>query len=136
MKVLITYKLGEGRDWSHTHTRNYHMEPAEFHLLKTDFLAYLNGEQAALEGACYKYVDGDSHQLKEVVIRFDDILYVECIVKEAVSPTQITAPQHITGSLQPGPPTGPLQSRIASSTPGGGSHQNTPLGSTSGTTEG
>jgi hypothetical protein len=92
------------------------MEQAEFHLLKTDFLAYLNGDQGALKGASYKYIDGDSHQLKELVIRFDDILYVEGILKEAVPIGSVTGAQ-ITGSLQAGPPTGPLQSRIAGGGP-------------------
>jgi hypothetical protein len=118
MKVLVTFKIGEEGQWYHT--RQCEMEQTEYHLLKTDFLAYLNGEAEAVKGATYRFLDASSRQSRELVVRFDDVLYVEGIVKEPAPTRGIPEPANptITGPLESAGVhslTGPLSTRIAGS---------------------
>ena len=100
MRVLITFKVGG--DNNQVHTRHYDFEPVEYELVKSDFLAYLNGGASALRGASYKCIDPDNGQVHDLLLRFDDILYVECIGQEEYK----TVPKALS--------TGPLSARIAS----------------------
>lgn len=117
VKVLITFKIGEERQWFHT--RHCEMAAAEAYLLQTDFLCYVNGEPEAVRGALYHYIDTDSQQQRELVVRFDDILYVEFLVPESVN--NDTESNGATTHTSTGPlesvdermSTGPLSSRIS-----------------------
>src|SRR6266487_392689 len=80
MKVIITFKISAEKDW--LHTRHCEMEQAEFHLLQTDFLDYLNEKEGAVKGASYKYFDSDTQQNRTMVLRFADILHVESTAQD------------------------------------------------------
>ena len=122
MKVLVTFK--SGMDGQGFHTRHFEMEQTEYHLLKTDFIAYLNGEDEAVKGASYHYLDNDSLQAREIAMRFEDVLYVECIVQEHAQgqgPNAlgqiVTSPLEGAGGYST---TGPLSSRLTGSGEGEG----------------
>ena len=116
MKALVTFKVTDERE--RPITRHFDMDQKEFHLLKTDFLAYLNEEEGALKAASYKYMDTDTRQVREIILRYGDILYIESIVQEGLpQPPAAAQPEHvqpITGPLPPAQqPTGPLLTRIS-----------------------
>ncbi|MDQ3928612.1 MAG: hypothetical protein M3328_05625 [Chloroflexota bacterium] len=102
MRVLITFRLVEEDD--RVHTRHYGIESTELDRLKNDFLTCLNHSTNAPEGGAYQCMDVDTNQARELLLRFDDILYIECISSDPFS-------EHPSGSLSLG--TGPLQSRLA-----------------------
>lgn len=83
MRVFITYKVGA--DGQQLHTRHYIMAQADFDQLRYDILAYLNQGASALRGASYRYRDVDTNQERELLARFDDILYIESGMPEAGS---------------------------------------------------
>lgn len=103
MRVLIMFKFGEGGE--RTHTRTYGLESAEAYRLTSDFLTCLNDGAGGQKGGSYKCIDVDTNQSRELILRFDDILYLECIHPDGQA-------ENITGPLSKG--TGPLQSRLAS----------------------
>jgi hypothetical protein len=114
MKVLLTFKVSDASD--RPLTRHFDMDQKEFHLLKTDYLAYLNGDEGALKAASYKYMDTDTRQVWEIILRFGDILYIESIAQEDSPQSPAAQSEHgdITGPLLADQqPTGPLLSRIS-----------------------
>lgn len=118
MRVLITFKVGDGKGWNHT--RHFDLEPADAETLKRDFLDHINGGIGALNGAFYKCVDPDSSQPRELAVRFEDILYVEFMPHVgglADAQGQIAGRTPISGPLQTRLGTSPLQTRMV----GGGS---------------
>ncbi len=102
MRVLISFRWGEGET---VHTRYYDLDQEDYLSLKQDFLAYLNDGATALRGSSYKYTDVDTGQARELLLRFDAILCIECMPQEGASGGQ--------GATKPA--TGPLQARIAGS---------------------
>jgi hypothetical protein len=104
MKVLITFKVGKEGEW--IHTRHYDFDQADFQLLRRDFLDCLNAAGGALQGASYRCIDPDTNQSRELFLRFDDILYLECVSQDPSLASQSTT--------RPITTTGPLHSRIAS----------------------
>lgn len=104
MRVLITFKVGAEGD--QVHTRHYDFEAEEFERLKADFLGSLNGALGALRGACYTCIDPDTNQTRDLLLRFDDVLYLECLDVYEDHRT-------ITKSLNPSLATGPLHIRLA-----------------------
>ena len=130
MKVIVTFKVNAEQDW--LHSRHCDMEPAEFHLLQTDFLDYLNEKEGALKGASYKYFDSDSKQSRTMVLRFEDILHIEGTVHDTQADSRIqqdvpllddaASDQAMTGPLESaGAPediwTSPLLTRLTGSSP-------------------
>ena len=111
MRVLITFRVAEGDGGERVHTRHYALEQTDYDILKTEYLAFVNGSASALRGAPYKCIDPDTGQSREMILRFDDILYIEAIVQEA-------SPEHQTGPVKK--ITGPLQMRIATGSTGEG----------------
>ena len=112
MRILITFRAGPETEWAHT--RHFDMDQPEYEMLKGDFLSYLNSSASALRGASYHYIDVDTNQLRELIIRFDDVLYIESII-QVVSPDY--RPGTRSGNTGPlgAPPTnttGSLLSRI------------------------
>jgi hypothetical protein len=119
MRILITFKVGDGKGWNHT--RHFDLDMADAESLKRDFLGHVNGGIGALGGAAYKCVDPDSGQPYELAIRYEDILYVEFMPHVSGSSEnqgQIAGKASITGPLQARLSTSPLQSRTSPS--GGG----------------
>ncbi len=107
MRVLITFKVGDGKGWNHT--RHFDLDQAEAGSLKRDFLTYINGGIGALNGTAYTCLDPDTEQPRELAVRFEDILYIEFVPQTTSSlDTQTT---HVTGKT----PTGPLQTRLGTS---------------------
>src|SRR5207253_11418509 len=93
MKALVTFKVTDERE--RPITRHFDMDQKEFHLLNTDFLAYLNEEEGALKAASYKYMDTDTRQVREIILRYGDILYIESIVQEGLpQPPAAAQPEH------------------------------------------
>lgn len=106
MRVLISFARGEGET---VHTRHYDLDQDDYLSLKQDFLAYLNDGATTLRGSSYKYRDVDTDQARELLLRFDAILCVECMPQEGVA-----SGQGVTR------PTGPLQARFAGTATGVG----------------
>lgn len=114
MRVLITFKVGDGKGWNHT--RHFDMEPDYADTLKRDFFNHLNDGLVALSGSSYRCTDPDTAQPREISIRFSDILYIEFVpqmggLSEAHG--QVAGKQPITGPLQARLGTSPLQARMA-----------------------
>ena len=124
LKVLITFKVTEGVE--RIHTRLCEMEQTEYGQLKADFLAYVNGEAEAQRGASYGFLEGASQQPREMILRFDEVLYIECIAPKGERGTgsnNHAAAHSITGPLESAgahSSTGPLSTRISGPTDGEG----------------
>ena len=103
MRILVTFKGGAENERAHIRTLD--MEQPEYERLKSDFLSYLNGSALASRGASYYYLDIDTSQSRELIVRFDDILYMECIIQVSAQDNRAAARSGTTG---------PLLSRIAS----------------------
>ncbi|HUP27017.1 MAG TPA: hypothetical protein VM409_01175 [Chloroflexia bacterium] len=104
MRLLITFK-----GHAEYESRHFDVEASMYELLKCDFLRYLNEGATALRGAAYNYVDIDTGQARELILRYDDILYIEAVPQTDhldKHPSRTT-----TGNLN----TGPLRARITAS---------------------
>lgn len=115
MRVLVTFKVGEGKEWSHT--RHFDLELADGETLKRDFLTHINGAIGTLNGGSYKCTDPDTGQHRELALRFSDILYLEFMPQPGShdsQPLTQTAVKPITGPLQARLSTSPLQNRSTS----------------------
>ena len=108
MRVLITFKVGDGKGWNHT--RHFDMELAETVTFKRDFLGHINGGIGVLSGASYRCIDPDTGQARELAIRFGDILYVEFMPQTGSTPDP-----HAHSQASTKPITGPLQTRLSTS---------------------
>ncbi len=111
MRLHITFKTGS--DHEEPHTRHVDVDSATYELLKSDFLRCLNEGATALRGAAYTYLDVDTQQAKELVIRFDDILYMEAAHNQDGMESSNSSKTITTGSLN----TGSLLTRITNITP-------------------
>lgn len=98
MRVYVTYKIGS--EETQFHTRHYDMAQADFDQFRRDYLAYLNEGASALKGASYRYLDVDTNQMRELVVRFDDILYIESVLQEVAAAGVDAAATTITSPLQ------------------------------------
>ena len=109
MRLHITFKTGSDDDAPHT--RHFDVDSATYELLKTEFLRCLNEGATALRGASYAYLDVDTQQGKELILRFDDILYIEAMARHDNTEPRISSKTITTGNLN----TGPLRTRITNS---------------------
>jgi hypothetical protein len=107
MRVLITFKVGDGKGWNHT--RHFDLDLGESETLKRDFLTHINGGIGALSGASYRCIDPDTGQPRELAIRFSDILYVEFMPQTGT--TDFQSQSQAAGK----PSSGPLQTRLSTS---------------------
>jgi hypothetical protein len=106
MRLHITFKTGNDDDAPHT--RHFDVALSTYELLKAEFLRYLNEGATALRGAAYTYIDVDTKQGKELILRFDDLLYIEAIPLQENTEPRISSKTITTGNLN----TGPLRTRI------------------------
>ena len=106
MRLHITFKTGSDDDAPHT--RHFDVDSATYQLLKADFLRCLNEGATALRGSAYTYIDVDTQQTKELILRFDDILYMEAMPLHDVVEPHASGKITTTGNLN----TGPLRARI------------------------
>ena len=111
MRLHITFKTGSDDDAPHT--RHFDVDTVTYDLLKSDFLRYLNEGATALRGAAYIYLDVDTQQAKELILRFDDILYMEAMPLHDHIESRASSKTTTTGNLN----TGPLRTRITNITP-------------------
>lgn len=95
MRAFITFKVGA--DAAQVHTRQYDMTDTEAELLKSEFLAYLNGGASALRGASYQYADPETGLARELVLSYDIVLFIEMVPPPPIVDAQNNL---ITGSLQ------------------------------------
>ena len=108
MRLLLTFKVGDGKGWNHT--RHFDLDLGESETFKRDFLTHINGGIGALSGASYKCIDPDTGQARELAVRFSDILYVELMPQ-----TGVTLDAHSQGQAAGKPISGPLQTRLSTS---------------------
>ena len=111
MRLHITFKTGSDDDAPHT--RHFDVDSATYEILKADFLRCLNEGATALRGAAYAYLDVDTHQAKDLILRFDDILYIEAMPRLDQIESRTSSKTVTTGNLN----TGPLRTRITNITP-------------------
>ena len=120
MRVLITFKVGDGKGWNHT--RHFDFDLADAETLKRDFLTHVNGSIGTLNGGSYVCIDPDTGQHREIALRFSDILYLEFMPHSGSifdsQPLSQSAVKPITGPLQARLSTSPSLTR-GSSTSGG-----------------
>ena len=111
MRLHITFKTSSGADVPHT--RHFDVDNATYELLRVEFLRCLNEGATALRGAAYTYIDVDTHQAKELTLRFDDILYMEAMPFQEQTEPASPGKTPITGNLN----TGSLLNRITNTAP-------------------
>ena len=111
MRLHITFKTGSDDDAPHT--RHFDVDSATYELLKAEFLRCLNEGATALRGAVYTYLDVDTQLAKELILRFDDILYIEAMPRQDAIEPRVSNKTITTGNLN----TGPLRTRITNVTP-------------------
>ena len=111
MRLHITFKTGSDDDAPHT--RHFDVDISTYELLKADFLRCLNEGAIALRGAAYTYLDVDTQHAKELILRFDDILYMEAMPLQDLMEPRISGKTATTGNLN----TGTLRTRITNINP-------------------
>src|SRR5688500_20006685 len=100
MRLHITFKTGSDDDAPHT--RHFEVDHNTYEFLKSDFLRCLNEGATALRGAAYAYLDVDTQQIKELVLRFDDILYMEATPSQDGTEHRASTKTSTTGNLNTG----------------------------------